>query len=254
MTSAQWPQATRETANDKLLQADTACTLNKSAIPRTGHTKGHSERHPGGAYLCIQPRCVSSALLPDRRPAPTRELARTAPQKQNIAWSQNHSRSFSQDLDCETVRHWPLAVSLGRVTSISTQILPATVSNALDCGDRQKSDVTRHILSFATCSRARAMSKVFRIEPSRSQESHWSRPWLCLALHGTVIVPGPNSRQRSRPPPHRVYAVVVARIPFILGGPYCAKPCTNEGSRPPKRLCATSSPTNKYSNKYLPNK
>ena len=124
----------------------------------------------------------------------------------------------------------------------------------LDCGDRQKSDATWYILSLATCSRARAVSKVFRIEPSRSPESHWSRPWLCLALHGTVSVLGPNFHQRSWPISHRVWIVVVARIPFILGGPYCAKPCTNEGSRPPKRLCATSSPTNKYCNKYQPNK
>ena len=29
---------------------------------------------------------------------------------------------------------------------------------------------------------------------------------------------------------------------LILGGPYCAKPFTHERSRPPKRLCAISSP------------
>ena len=133
--------------------------------------------------------------------------ARTGAQcatKGNVAWSQDHSRNFSRDLNCGTLRNRPLAVGLGRVISISTQILPAIVSNALDCGGRQKSDTTRHMLSFATCSRARAMSKVSRMEPSRGQESHWSRPWLCLALHGTVSVLGPNSCHRSWPLSPRV--------------------------------------------------
>ena len=57
--------------------------------------------------------------------------------KRTIAWSQNHSCNFPRDLDCRVLSHWPLAVGLGLVISISAQILPATVSYALDRGDRQ---------------------------------------------------------------------------------------------------------------------
>ena len=77
MTSAQWPQATRDTANDKLLQADAACTLNNSAIPRTRHKKTQAKRAHNLGHKATLKREEGSIEILSEHSKVTRSITQT---------------------------------------------------------------------------------------------------------------------------------------------------------------------------------